>query len=45
MFTGAGRELREAAAGDVEREIANLRAFVDAHAANDVVAEVGVGVL
>jgi hypothetical protein len=45
MFTGAGLELGEAAAGDVEREIANLRAFVDAHTANDVVTEVGVGVL
>jgi hypothetical protein len=45
MIAGAGPELVEAAAGDAESEIANRRAFIDAHAANDVMAEVGVGVL
>ncbi len=44
MFTSSSDELGEGAAGDVERVIANMRAFVDAHAANDIVAEIGVGV-
>ena len=45
---GANRdecELVEAAAGDAEGEIANMRAVIDTHTANDVMAEVGVGAL